>query len=203
MKDAAFRVRTLGREGLGATTAARLLAAAAAREGVPAQALCSFGRERSGAPVEAFCRIGGGGAASSRPDLEADALIIQDRALVHRPHVLRDLSPEAYVLVNASALEHLGLRELIRELPPGHVVAVPATDRRFPNAALLGALAGVTGAVALDSLTAAMRDSLRGEVAERSVRDATDAYWELARGTVRTAARVGAGTGASRSRTST
>jgi pyruvate ferredoxin oxidoreductase gamma subunit len=176
MTGRAFRVRIHGREGQGASTAARLLAAAAAREGVPAQALSSVCRERSGAPVEAFCRIGDGGVDSGRPDTAADALIVQDRALVHRPHVLHDLSPEAYVLVNGSAVEHLGLGGLIRELPPGHVLAVAATDHHFPNAALLGALVGVTRVVALDSLTAAMRDRLRGDAAERSVRAATDAY---------------------------
>lgn len=180
MPDGAFRVRIHGREGQGATTAARLLAAAAAHEGVSAHAMRCFGRERTGAPVEAFCRIGGG-VASSRPDVEADALIVQDRALVHCPHVLRDLSPEAYVLVNAAALDNLGLGELLGELPPGHVVAVAATEHHFPNAALLGALVAVAGVVALESLTAAMRDRFHGDAVERSVHHATQAYVQLAR----------------------
>jgi pyruvate ferredoxin oxidoreductase gamma subunit len=119
MRDHAFRIRIHGREGQGATTAARLLAAAAVRDGLTAQALPCFGRERTGAPVEAHCRIGGGRTPSSHPHVEADALLVLDAALAHLSHVLRDLSPEGYVLVNARTLELLGLGELERTLPPG------------------------------------------------------------------------------------
>ena len=179
MAEAAFRVRIHGREGQGATTAARLLAAAAVLDGRHAQALGCFVRERSGAPVEAYCRIGGDGAFLSRPDAEADAVIVQDATLVHRPAVLRDLSPVAYVLVNARTLEHLGIRELVRELQDGHVVAVAATTHPHPNAALLGALLGITRAVTLDSLHAAIRERYPPEVASVSVDAATRAYLDM------------------------
>jgi pyruvate ferredoxin oxidoreductase gamma subunit len=181
MSEGPFRVRVHGREGQGTTTAARLLAAAAVRDGMSAEALECFGRERDGAPVEAFCRIGGGRPVSSPPDVEADAVIVQDATLVRHAHVLRSLSPEAYVLVNARTVEHLGLGGLIRGLPDGHVVAVEATSHRFPNAALLGALVGITGAVTLESLNAAMRERFHDLAAGPSVVAATQAYATFAR----------------------
>lgn len=176
MKDRAFQVRIHGREGRGATTAARLLAAAARRQGLPAHVLRSFGREHCGAPVDAVCRIGGDGIPPRQPAVEADALIVQDVYLLRLPDVLCDLAPGGYVLVNARELAPLGLGQLIHELPAGHVLAVPATDHHFPNAAMLGALAAITGVVTLESLTAAIREHLHGDAAERSVIAATDAY---------------------------
>jgi pyruvate ferredoxin oxidoreductase gamma subunit len=175
------RVRIHGREGHGAGTATRLLAAAARREGHAASALGSFASERGGAPVEAYCRISGDPLASCRPDDEADVLLVQDAVLMRQPHVLSRLSADAYVLVNAPCLEELGLGELIRRLPEGHVLAVAAADRRYPGAALLGALAGATGAVSLEALTAAMRERLEGDAAERAVRAATDAHAQATR----------------------
>jgi pyruvate ferredoxin oxidoreductase gamma subunit len=188
MRDRVLRVRIHGQEGHGATTAARLLAAAAHRDGLEASVPQSSCRERSGAPVEAYCRIGGDRLAPSRPDAETDALLIQDPRLMRQPDVLSRLTPHAYVLINAPYLQHLGLGELIRQLPEGHVLAVAAPDRHFPNVALLGALAGATGAVSLDALTAAIREHFQGDMAERAVCDATDAHARASRSRPRSVA---------------
>ena len=66
------------------------------------------------------------------------------------------------------------------------MLAVPATEvarehvgRPLPNAALLGAFAALTGALALDSVTAAIRDRFAGRIAEGNVAAAEAAY-ELA-----------------------
>lgn len=188
MRDHVLRVRIHGREGHGATTAAQLLAAAARREGLEARALQSFGRERSGAPVEAYCRIGCDRLAPTWPDDETDVLLIQDATLMRQPGVLSGLTPDAYVLINTPRLEHLGLGDLTRSLPEGHVLAIAAPERHFPNAALLGGLTGVTGAVSLGALIVAMREHLHGDAAERAVRAATDAYMRVTRLPQRTVA---------------
>ena len=136
--------------------------------------------------VEAFCRIGGS-PISGRPDVEVDALIIQDAALLHLPHVLRAVRPEGFVLVNARTLEHRGLRRLEGELPDGHLVAVAAHGRHFPNTAMLGALVALTGVITLDSLTAAIRARFRPDAAEAAVDAARRSFAELARTPVRPA----------------
>jgi pyruvate ferredoxin oxidoreductase gamma subunit len=48
--------------------------------------------------------------------------------------------------------------------------------RPLPNAALLGGLAGLTGAVAIESLAAAIRERFPGAVGDRNAAAATAAY---------------------------
>ena len=182
MADGAFRVRIHGREGHGATTAANLLAAAARRQGRPAQAVRSFARERDGGPVTAFCCIGA--ERSTAPYVEVDALVVENAVLLRLPHVLQGLAAQGFLVVNARSSEHLGLGELALRLPPGHIVTVPATDlarahRGRPNAALVGALAAVTGAVDLPSLTAAIEERFPGEAGRGNLATATHAYHDL------------------------
>ncbi len=52
-----IEVRFHGRGGQGAVTSAELIAQAAIKQGMYAQAFPSFGPERRGAPVQAFLRV--------------------------------------------------------------------------------------------------------------------------------------------------
>ena len=152
-----FAVRIHGRGGQGAVTAAELLSVAAFDEGRHAQAFPTFGSERTGAPVVAFCRIDDRPIRIREPITDPDALVIQDPTLLHQVTLFAGLRPEGYLVVNTStSFEQLGLGELVERLPAGHVVTVPATEiarehlgRPLPNAALLGALAALTGQVSL------------------------------------------------------
>lgn len=149
-----FAVRIHGRGGQGAVTAAELLSVAAFNEGRHAQAFPTFGSERTGAPVTSFCRIDDRPIRLREPITNPDALIVQDPTLLHQVDLFAGLSPHGFLLINTSrTLESLGLEDLLRRLPPEHVVAVPATGiaremlgRPLPNAALLGAFAALTGA---------------------------------------------------------
>lgn len=90
-----------------------------------------------------------------------DALVVGDRAVLDQPGVLDGLPDSGYLLVNSG--------ERVENLPcalrPERVISVPAmeiarklTGRPAPNAALLGALAALTGAELLDSvLTSVLR----------------------------------------------
>ncbi|MCA9679006.1 MAG: 2-oxoacid:acceptor oxidoreductase family protein, partial [Myxococcales bacterium] len=83
---------------------------------------------------------------------------------------------DGWVLVNSSrGFADLGLAEWVERFPRGHARCVPATEiarahlgRPLPSAALLGGFAGLTGAVALDSLRAAIRERFAGDVGERN-----------------------------------
>lgn len=56
-------------------------------------------------------------------------MLVQDRTLIDSVDVFSGLNPEGYVLVNsASSPEEIGLGELVKRLPAGHVKTVPATD---------------------------------------------------------------------------
>ena len=179
-----FQVRIHGRGGQGVVTAAELLSVAAFDEGRHAQAFPSFGSERMGAPVVAFCRIDDREIRLREPVTDPDALIIQDPTLLHQVDLFSGLSPQGYVLLNSSrGFDELGLADFIARFPSGHACTVPATEialahvgRPLPNAALLGAFAALAGELALDSVTAAIRERFSGRTGEKNAAAASEAF---------------------------
>ena len=190
-----FAVRIHGRGGQGAVTAAELLSVAAFDEGRHAQAFPTFGSERTGAPVVAFCRIDDTPIRLREPVTDPDALVVQDPTLLHQVALFAGLRPDGFLVVNtSSSFEEIGLGELVGRLSPTHVVTVPATEiarehlgRPLPNAALLGALAALTGQVSLAALCHAIRDRFPGDVGEGNARAAEAAYRHVLGSTRRTA----------------
>jgi pyruvate ferredoxin oxidoreductase gamma subunit len=179
-----FAVRIHGRGGQGAVTAAELLSVAAFDEGRHAQAFPTFGSERTGAPVVAFCRIDDRPIRLREPVTDPDALVVQDPTLLHQVDLFAGLRPDGFLVLNTSAsLDRLGLSDLVDRLPPDHVVTVPATElarrhlgRPLPNAALLGALAALTGQVSLRAIGDAILGRFPGEVGAGNARAAAAAY---------------------------
>ena len=175
-----FEVRWHGRGGQGVVTAAELLSEAAFDEGRYAQAFPSFGSERTGAPVVAYCRISSTPIRTREPVVEPHALVIQDATLLHQVDVFAGLRPDGWVLINSVRTPHeLGLDSL----EAGHVLTVAASDlalqhvgRAMPNAALLGALAALTGIVHLDAVIIAIRAKFPPAVAEGNVAAARAAH---------------------------
>jgi pyruvate ferredoxin oxidoreductase gamma subunit len=179
-----LEVRIHGRGGQGVVTAAELLSVASFLEGRYSQAFPTFGSERTGAPVVAFCRFDDKPIRLREPIVEPDALVIQDPTLLHQVDLFGGATRDAFVLVNTSrSFVELGLDGLAERFRPERLVAVPATDlarelvgRPLPNAALLGAFTALTGALALSSVTAAIRDRFPGRLAEGNVAAAEAAY---------------------------
>ncbi|MFO0831506.1 MAG: 2-oxoacid:acceptor oxidoreductase family protein [Phycisphaerales bacterium] len=179
-----FEVRIHGRGGQGVVTAAEMLSIAGFNEGYWSQAIPSFGSERMGAPVVAFCRINDQEIRAREPVTTPDAVVIQDPTLLHQVKVFEGLSPQGYVLINSTrSLEELGLGDLVRSLPAGHARTLGATElalrhigRPLPNAVLLAGLCAVSGQLRLGSFEAAIRQKFRGDVGERNVAAAREAY---------------------------
>jgi pyruvate ferredoxin oxidoreductase gamma subunit len=165
-------------------TAAELLAHAAFADGSETQAFPSFGSERMGAPVVAFCRIDDHRIRLREPIAEPDAVVIQDPTLLHHVDVFGGLVEDGYVLINsARSIAELGLEELYERTRSERVVSVAAseiarehTGRPIANATLLGALAGLTGCVSLDSLEAAIGVRFRGAAATGNAASARAAF---------------------------
>jgi pyruvate ferredoxin oxidoreductase gamma subunit len=179
-----FQVRIHGRGGQGVVTAAELLSVAAYLEGKHAQAFPSFGSERTGAPVVSFCRIDDKEIRLREPILEPDALIVQDPTLFKAIDVCQGLKPSGYLLVNSHrSVTDLHIDPIAKQLPAGHVLTVPASElalrhigRPFPNAALLGAFARLTGIIRLQSVAAAIGDAFPEKIAAANVAAATAAH---------------------------
>lgn len=179
-----YQIRIHGRGGQGVVTAAEMLSVAAFTEGHWAQAFPSFGSERTGAPVTAFCRIDEKEIRLREPISEPDIVLVQDKTLLESIDVFSGISPEGYVLINASAEpEAMGLTELIARLPAGHVKTVPATrfalekiGRPLPGAAMLAGFAAMTGALKLENVQAAYSARFGGKIAEANAQIAAAAY---------------------------
>lgn len=179
-----FQIRLHGRGGQGVVTAAEMLSIAAFLEGRYAQAFPNFGSERMGAPVVSFCRMDDKPIRLREPILEPDAIIIQDVTLLGAVPVFQGLKPDGYVLINSTkTLKDLGLADALGKLPRDHVRVVSATElavrhvgRPVPNAALLGAFAGVTGLLHFASVEAAIRDKFKGSVGDGNVTAARAAF---------------------------
>jgi pyruvate ferredoxin oxidoreductase gamma subunit len=179
-----FQVRIHGRGGQGVVTAAEILSVAAFDEGRHAQAFPSFGSERTGAPVVSFCRIDDREIRSREPVMEPNAVIIQDVTLIHQVDLFAGLSLEGYVLINTSReFSELGLGNFFDEYRPERLMTCPATDialdrigRPFPNAALLGGFAALTGEITLDAIDKAVREHFVGPVGERNAAAAAAAF---------------------------
>jgi pyruvate ferredoxin oxidoreductase gamma subunit len=174
-----FEVRFHGRGGQGVVTAAELLSQAAFDQGEHAQAIPSFGSERTGAPVVAYCRISDRPIRSHDPITMPDAVVVQDPTMLHLDGVLDGVAGGGVVLVNSSrTVEELGLTG-----SGFRVLTIPATDlarrrlgRPLPNTALLGALAGATGIVTVESLGQAMQQRFRGQAGQLNAWLAADGF---------------------------
>jgi len=192
-------VRIHGRGGQGVVTAAEMLSVAAFYDGLYAQAFPSFGSERTGAPVVSYCRIDQRPIRIREPITHPDAIIVQDPTVLPLPGVVSDLALHAHVIINSSR----SLAELVAQtwaaavttqtidvLPAGEI-AREHVGRPLPNAALLGAFAGLTGQVSLDGVEHAIREAFTGAVAEANVAAARAAHAYVA--SMRGASRVAAG----------
>ena len=179
-----FQIRLHGRGGQGVVTAAEMLALAGFMEGHKAQAFPSFGSERTGAPVVAFARLSSVEIRLREPIQEPDVVLIQDRTLLESVPVFSGLQPEGYVLINSSrSPEELGLEDLIKQLPKGHVMSVPATNyaleslgRPLQGACMLAGFAAITGSMKLESVQKAYAVKFAGRIAEANAEIARLAY---------------------------
>lgn len=184
-----FEIRVHGRGGQGVVTAAEMFSVAAFLKGRHAQAFPSFGSERTGAPVIAFCRVDDHEIRLREPIAEPDCLIVQDPTLFRVADVFAGLKPTGWLIVNTNHdFATLGIAEQARRLPPGHAVAVPASEiakrhigRPLANAALLGAFAALTGLLQFDGVKKAIEEAFPGRVGEINIAAAQEAYaWVLA-----------------------
>ena len=177
-------IRIHGRGGQGVVTAADLVAMAAFKEGHHAQAFPSFGSERTGAPVVSYCRVEDHEIRSREPVLEPDIIIVQDPTLLPVMDVFAGLKPGGYVIINSTKpFAELELEGVVAKAGEDRVATVPATEiarehlgRPLPNAALLGAMAALTGLVDITSVEEAIKTRFYGRVGESNAVAARAAY---------------------------
>jgi len=167
-------IRFHGRGGQGAVTAAQLLAKAAFLENKYCQAFPFFGAERRGAPVMAFARIDDKPIRIRTQVYKPDYVVVLDPTLLGVVDVGSGLKEGGTIVVNATEVP-VGL--------PGEIVNVDATSiatetlgRPITNTAMLGAFAGATELVSLNSITKVIKEKFGGKIGEKNAAAAQAAY---------------------------
>lgn len=164
-------IRIHGRGGQGSVTAAELIAVAAFEDGKWSQAFPYFGTERRGAPVTAFARM------SDRPIrirsqiYEPDYVIVQDASLLSSVDVAGGMKEDGLLIINsekkASELK-INSKAAVRTID-ATALALEVIGLPIVNTALLGAFAGATGQIRLESVNKAIRERFPGKVGDKNV----------------------------------
>jgi len=166
-----IEVRFHGRGGQGAVTSAELIAQAAIKSNMYAQAFPSFGPERRGAPVQAFLRV------SDRPiKLRAKVyhpnnVVILDATLLGVVNPSEGLKEGGFVVINSNKSED----ELKNLFPGCNIAVVDATHIAkeelgvpITNTTMLGALVKASNIVDIEMLEEPVRERF-GVVAQRNI----------------------------------
>ena len=160
-----MQIRIHGRGGQGVVTAAELIAMAAFKDGLQAQAFPFFGVERTGSPVESYVRLDDRPIILREQIYQPDIIIIQDATLLDALDVTKGCAKKTKIIINtAKAKENLKIN-----LPPANIHAIDATKialeiigKNIVNTVILGALAKATGLVSLESLKQAITEKFSG-----------------------------------------
>jgi pyruvate ferredoxin oxidoreductase gamma subunit len=176
-------IRIHGRGGQGSVTAAELIAVAAFEDGKWSQAFPYFGTERRGAPVTAFARIADKKIRIRSQIYEPDYVIVQDPSLLGVVDVASGLKKDGLVIINSEKpAEELNVDTQARvRTIDATTLAIQIIGVPIVNTALLGAFAGATGQIRLESVNKAIRDRFPGKVGEKNVEAVKKAFELMSR----------------------
>ena len=161
----------VGRGGQGARTAAQFVAEAAIESGSFVQAFSEFGPERTGAPVRSFVRISEKPITVHSLIYSPDVAVVIDPTLIAHFNITEGMEKGSTLIVNCP----LSADEARKETGfKGKVFAVDATrismkllGANIPNTPMLGALAKVTGVVAIDAIARQVERKFKKRLAGR------------------------------------
>ena len=176
-------IRIHGRGGQGSVTAAEMISIAAFEDGKFSQAFPAFGVERRGAPVQAFTRISDSPIRLRSQIYTPDYVIVQDATLLETVDVASGIKDDGVIIVNTTEKpENLKLDTKARVMTVDATkVAMDIIGFPIVNTVLLGAFAGATGEINVESIKKAVKDRFSGKVAEKNAQAIQKAY-ELIKG---------------------
>jgi Pyruvate/2-oxoacid:ferredoxin oxidoreductase gamma subunit len=143
-------IRWHARAGQGAKTASNILALALLRTGKSVQSFPEYGPERRGAPLRAYTRYSDQRVRRHDSIEEPDLVVVLDESLLDEPAVREGVTPSTTVLVVPA-----------KRFAPG-----------FENVAMLGAVAAALGEPPLETLQAAIVDTLGAKASSDELRAA-------------------------------
>ena len=170
-------IRVHGRGGQGSVTAAEVLAKAAFMDGLVSQAFPAFGSERMGAPVRAFCRISDRPIRNRSEIHTPDFCIVQDPTLLDTVNVFEGIKAGGMVILNSEKPETVKVPAgAVLRAVPGTRIAMDVIGRPISNMVMLGAFAGTTNLVTLESLKKAVKERFGGKVGDLNAEAVEKAY---------------------------
>jgi len=165
-------VRFHGRAGQGILTASRLFAEAAISDGRFAQAFPDFGPERLGAPVQAFARIDDLPIEIRSQVYTPNAVAVFEKSLLAKVPVTRGMVQEGQLVVNSKVEDSAAVKKMGDEVGVGVYlvdadrIAIDLIGSPTVSTIMLGALAGASEFVSVDSLESSVRERFRGNIGE-------------------------------------
>ncbi len=173
-----IEIRFHGRGGQGAVTAAEILAKAAFEDGKYCQAFPFFGAERKGAPVMAFSRINDSPIRRRYQVYNPDYVVVLDDTLLEAVDVLSGLKKDGKVIINAK--DDLDLGNDIKSYSIDATgIALDILGIPIVNTVMLGAFAGATDVVSLDSIIKVTKETFPGKIGEKNAKAAQIAYEKI------------------------
>ncbi|AEF96888.1 pyruvate ferredoxin oxidoreductase subunit gamma [Methanotorris igneus] len=169
-----IEIRFHGRGGQGAVTAAQILAKAAFYDGKYCQAFPFFGVERRGAPVMAFTRIDDKKIRLRCQIYEPDYVVVQDATLLDSVDVTSGLKNDGKVIINT--VKDIKLGDYDTYCIDATGIALDVLGVPIVNTTMLGAFAGVTGEVSIESLKKAIMETFPAKLGEKNAKAAEVAY---------------------------
>lgn len=174
-------IRLHGRGGQGAVTAAEMLARAFVDEGKLVASFPMFGTERRGAPVAAFLRFDDQPIREKTKIYYPDCLIVVDPPMRDWPTVYSGLRPGGVLILNSTVLPqgkpHENLQTVAMVDAMG--VALQELGINAPNTCMMGAFAGATGWLKLESVLRRLADFFEGQKLARNIRCAERGFREV------------------------
>lgn len=176
-------IRFHGRGGQGAVTAAEMIAIAAFEDKRFSQAFPAFGVERRGAPVMAFARIADKPIRIRSQIYEPDYVIVQDVTLLDVVDVASGLKPTGKIIINTDRpVSELKLKTGAEVVTiDATKIAIETLGRPIVNTTMLGAFAGATGEIKLESLDKALLTKFSGDLGKKNLQAIKTAYERVAK----------------------
>lgn len=171
-----IEIRWHGRGGQGAVTATEILAKAAVKQGLYAQAFAMFGPERRGSPVVAFTRIDKEPIEVRSHIYEPDIVVTLDSTIINIVDISAGLKPKGTLVINSKSSP----KELKKSFSNFRIATVDATSialqrlsAPITNTVMLGALVKATKIVELSNIEKVVLERFN-QVNAEAVREAFD-----------------------------
>ena len=171
-------IRIHARAGQGAITTAALLGITYFKEGKFPYAFPHFGAARMGAPMNAFVRIDSRPVRIRSQIYEPDYVIIVDPTLLRGYNCFSGLKEDGMALIDGKPgmeTPKLNARQKAFVVPATEI-ALKTIGRPLANTTLIGAFAGATGEVKLETLLEVVKTRFSGKALEGNIQAVQQGY---------------------------